>query len=389
MMTENHLELAAGLNIKFDLPLFILSSKYKNYLKYKLNIFCQNKGSENKAGSSFVSVSEKHEISMHEDRLKKEFESKRLWLKKTSGTSGARTNIYYDDNFYFEQLFLNIHKILYNFDPHFETKKFNIVSIMGNVKWGDELFIDPCNTGMAHFRLSFDERSLSTVSQFIKKINVLQPRVIILKPSLFLALDKCMEQLDSRFNFEVELVISSGQYLDSITGNLISERLNCSIYDCYIASESGLIGWRKISQDEFNIDRSNISEICVNKEGKILVTTNSNTAIGLVNYNIGDKGRILGSDHFILNEGRVVPVVTNENNQIIDLSRFDHVAFEVISASDYKIEIQNKFFNVYLDIPTENSKTNYIISNFFNTNNFKVFPIEEAPESFTSRYLIK
>lgn len=388
-MTASHIELAADLNIKFDLSLFILSSQYKHALKSKLNIFRQNNILENKTNTTFIIVSKKQEICIYEDRIKKEFEGKRVWLKKTSGTSGERTNIYYDDNFYFEQLFLNIHKILCKFDPTFETKKFNIVSVMGNSKWGDELFIDPCNIGIAHYRLSFDERNLSTVTRFLEKINVLQPKVLILKPSLFLALAKCMELLELGFNFEVDLVISSGQYLDTVTESMISEMLSCSIYDCYIASESGLIGWRNSSQSVFNLDRSNISEIYVNEEGRLLVSTNSNSVIGLVNYTIGDKGRIIDSEHFILNESRVVPVVTNEKNQIFDLSRFDYIAFEVLLALDYKIEVTNDFFNIYLDSCVETSKIHEVVSEFFNTNKFKVLPIEEAPKKLKSRYSIK
>ena len=61
----------------------------------------------------------------------------------------------------------------------------------------------------------------------------------------------------------------------------------------------------------------------------------------LRHYAIGDAGKLLthyaGGQIVMLEKGRHVPIFELSNGFVVDPTRFDHVAFEVLKAEDYHI----------------------------------------------------
>ena len=270
-MDINHLINSFGLSI--DLSEHILCTTFRGYLEGRFSEYKEQRRDDAKIETCHYNIpfSSKSEIRERNNECKALAEAKEqlLWLKKTSGTTGKRTNIYYDSEFYFEQLYLTIRKIAYSQEIELDAPGVCIVSIMGNMGSDDEVFIDPCVDGLFHIRLSVDER-------YVNKLSGINPRIIAIKPSLCLALISRIKKLDLDVSgISPDLIISSGQYLSDRAKTNICEFFGCVVVNAYIVSEAGLVAAERKGSDGLFVDQSSVvlhQNTCVSND--IYITAN-------------------------------------------------------------------------------------------------------------------
>lgn len=350
MGTGHLLELLGTGRFEFDLSLHVLAQqnaahlaqRYDRFLTYLAGGPLPPPTTQTSATGVLLPATTKADVRALEAvyiRLAKE---RRLWRKYTSGTTGPRTSVFYDDKFFFEQLFVCVRKVcaLGGFPLQRHDR---VLSVMGNTGRGDELFVDPCLDGLIYVRIGCDERAPASLHKLCETLELFAPNVVTLKPSLAQALAVAARRLGLKLPFrEVEVVVSSGQRLNALGRSAIGELFGGKVIDALITSEAGLIAGKDRDDDAWLIDRSALEVVRPDSDcGPLRVTSEANAMMPLRGYFIGDEIEFLyderGRHRLRMVEGRQAAVASFISGLTVDLSRFDSVAFEIIGASDYRL----------------------------------------------------
>jgi len=287
-------------------------------------------------------VSSKSDIRALEATCIRLAEGQRLWRKYTSGTTGPRTSVFYDDKFYFEQLFVCVRKVCALGGYPLRSND-RVLSIMGNTGYADELFVDPCVDDLIYARIGCDERDPVSIQKMWSTLELFAPSVVTVKPSLAEALSLATWCLGLRIPVHrPKIVISSGQSLNHRARAAIDNIFGGRVINALITTEAGLVAGQDREDDAWLVDRSALDVVMPAAGGGALrVTSDANAIMRLSGYFLGDDVELLhddcGRQRLRMIGGRPAAVATFDSGLVIDLSRFDHVAFELIGANDYRL----------------------------------------------------
>lgn len=189
-----------------------------------------------------------------------------------------------------------------------------------------------------------------------------KPKALIAPPSYLKALMKLSEEKGRFTNFE--LVITSGEILDSSTRERIEDKFQTEVFDYYGTEETGPLAWECPSHIGYHIGiESSSVEFLRNGEpvasgesdGEIHATSFHRMATPIIRYATGDMARPLeggcscGRGLPLMNQvqGRVIDFITTTDGRLISpyaiMSVLEGVPgldqFSVVQRSDFSIEL--------------------------------------------------
>lgn len=143
----------------------------------------------------------------------------------------------------------------------------------------------------AHFSLPWSRKKMNLVSlnrplgKVVAQLNELSPAAIIAYPSILLRLAN--EAKEKRLKIPAALIISWGELLSQREGEYISQAFSCPLRDVYISAEGALAA--KCAHGSFHATSS--GDLAVSPDGRLLLSTNINNALSLVNYETADMAQ--------------------------------------------------------------------------------------------------
>jgi phenylacetate-CoA ligase len=219
----------------------------------------------------------------------------RVWCKYTSGTTGTPVPIFYSAQFYFDQLYLTVRRIVRR------AGLFNVpqegvfcVALTDNPNCKNLVAYDPTGATGLTLQLVIDERSPEQTLEVIKRLVSLRPFCITGKPCLFealLRLESCCPIPDS-----VALVISSGADLPDCMRMPIEALFGAPLFNAYGMTEFGVIASECRERKGLHIEPdchpeivdSSGQPILTETIGELVLTRMINSAMPLLRYKTGD-----------------------------------------------------------------------------------------------------
>ncbi|MCF6776104.1 hypothetical protein L3V83_05875 [Thiotrichales bacterium 19X7-9] len=199
--------------------------------------------------------------------------------------------------------------------------------------------------------------------------------------------DLARMQLAGKLNIKPERIFTSGEPLFESDANVIEKAWQIKPVNLYMASEGLLIG-AQYQQGPFDIfDDLNIVSICNENQtdkdiGTICLTNLSNHIFPIINYKMGDLGRLIPADRYDkypkleLSDCRLnyaVEIINNHGKtDTIHPSLFEE--FYVPDMISFQFKIQNNQINIYYTAKEDISY--HVINNFHD-----ILKIKEADTS--------
>ena len=259
-------------------------------------------------------------------------DTQRAWYKDTSGTTGAPIRIFYSADFFFEQRFLDLAKILLLRGAKPETAGVSCVHLTDTISTPPAIFASPVIPGCVLANLNIRD------PRWMVQLAHLEPRFISGRPEIFAQLGGRLSEVFKR----PEAVISAGSMLTAERRTAIEDTLGTRCIDVYALSEFGLVA-SECTRCVLHIDTTSVLVEVIGNDGRLapqghpgeLVLSALNNAVQpLLRYRTGDQG-ILSCEPCAcgkpgptlrLVEGRLVPNFKFASGAIITPTCFNSLA---------------------------------------------------------------
>jgi phenylacetate-CoA ligase len=221
-----------------------------------------------------------------------------LFLKKTTGSSGAPLPIWHSAGFYFDGLHLALIKAA-TFLRATRAFKRPIFCISVSDDRAKREFVtkDPLDIAGLSVRLVVDERRPASYQRVLDLIAELQPACISSKPSI---LESLSLKATNRIPVAPDFVISSGARLESEVKAAIGRQFRTLVTEAYGLTEFGVVAF-PCRAGALHVDGSTAFVEVVGQElrrlrpgalGEVVISSVANQAMPLLRYRTADAGAL-------------------------------------------------------------------------------------------------
>jgi phenylacetate-CoA ligase len=332
--TLRHLRLgdfiAENSEFTFDLEEFLLSYKLREHLATRMQAFahCTDSASlaspARKAIAAGLAAGEftripgyrsyrdhsrleelptisKEDLRSYGERyLHPDFTNEMIWLKPTTGSSGAPIRIWYSAEFYFELLVLALRKVLFRARRNIPGEhRLFCISISDNHNLPDSVFVDPTGATGLSVQIVVDGSKPETLNRVFRMMRRYSPVCVSSKPSLLEVMSEMWkEQEDARSIVHPIEMISSGSALLPDLRARLSNLMTGRVINAYAMTEFGLIA-SECEYGGLHIDSSSVfvevldehgNEAAPDEPGEFVLSGCCNMAMPLLRYRTGDLG---------------------------------------------------------------------------------------------------
>jgi len=205
-------------------------------------------------------------------------------VKETSGTTSAPLPVLYSE--FFDCLdavaispwFLAAAKL------HSDHRPVRVLAIK-NGRQRNVVALEPWLGGGMILKVGVDERDPESFRRLMLLMEELNPEILISKPTIFEALLLNLYKRRPQKVFP-QLLVSSGQIIDSQKRLELSAMLNAPLLDVYATTELGLAGYRCSTCHKFHFDNSKcLIEV---DNDRVLATMVLNNLMPIIKYHVED-----------------------------------------------------------------------------------------------------
>lgn len=271
----------------------------------------------------------------------------KLISARTSGSTGKYMEIYWKEDDYKRSMLplWYYRNRYYGIKPSDKLCFFYTIHNIG--KSEDLYFYDKNSLGFLKANLDIEY-----LEKVYRKMQEYKPVWLMLQPSMAVLLCECMDRYKLDRLESVKYIEFSGEILTESVRKMTKEHFKCKIANQYGANEFNSIAY-ECPCGHMHILESNVyvEETGNDDESELIVTTLTNTAMPLVRYRIGDRGRIkkefkcqCGNKSAILelNSGRANDFIICENGE----KRSPYALVRAIEAVNYMLEGVIKQFQI-------------------------------------------
>jgi len=232
-----------------------------------------------------------------------DFAPEQLWVRKTTGSSGPPTLVFYDAEFYFDFLLLSLQKVAHTASvQNVGDRPIFCVAVSGNLACREFVASDPSKP-MGHFvQILVQENSIDSFKRALRLIEELQPVCVSSKPSVFeMMCSVASQSLDA--SSAPEIVVSGGAEVSSHLRANLEHCFSSRVVDTYGMTEFGLIA-SESSAGQLLIDTSAFAVEVIDEQGhplppgqvgELVISSLKNTAMPLLRYKTEDLGALDGT----------------------------------------------------------------------------------------------
>jgi phenylacetate-CoA ligase len=224
-----------------------------------------------------------------------------LFLKTTTGSSGAPIPIWHSAECYFDGLMLAIPKIAWFLGARDAgARSMFCISLSDDRAKQEFITADPTGRSGVSVRMIVDEKRLETYDRALIAITDLSPACISSKPCILESLAVRAETVPGILGNGPSFIISSGAKLEAGLRARLESAFGCQAVEAYGMTELGVIAY-PCSRGSLHIDGSlmflEIVDTAGNvlpegQQGEIVVSSLSNRAMPLLRYRTGDLGAL-------------------------------------------------------------------------------------------------
>lgn len=265
--------------------------------------------------------------------------SGKLISSRTSGSTGTYMDIYWKEDDYKRSMLplWYYRRKYYGIKPDDKLCFFYTIHNVG--KSEDLYFYEKNSLGFLKANLSMEY-----LADIYIKMKEYKPVWLLLQPSMAVLLCECMDRYGLDSLESVKYIEFSGEILTDNVRNMTKEHFKCRIANQYGANEFNSIAF-ECPYGNMHVLESNVyaEETEDGDESELILTTLTNTAMPLIRYRIGDRGRIkkgfkcqCGNKSVILelSSGRVNDFIICENGE----KRSPYTLVRAIEAVNYMFE---------------------------------------------------
>ena len=232
-----------------------------------------------------------------------DFAPEQLWVRKTTGSSGPPTLVFYDAEFYFDFLLLSLQKVAHTASvQNVGDRPIFCVAVSGNLACREFVASDPSKP-MGHFvQILVQENSIDSFKRAPRLIEELQPVCVSSKPSVLeMMCSVASQSLDA--SSAPEIVVSGGAEVSSHLRANLEHCFSSRVVDTYGMTEFGLIA-SESSAGQLLIDTSAFAVEVIDEQGhplppgqvgELVISSLKNTAMPLLRYKTEDLGALDGT----------------------------------------------------------------------------------------------
>ena len=310
----------------------------------------------------------------------------KLIRTRTSGSTGKYMEIYWKKSDYAKSMMplWILRKKYYDINP--EDKMcffFTIMEIGNNDK---DRIIQGNQIGYSKSNLSMER--LKTI--YLEMLEY-KPLWMLLQPSMAILLCRCVKRYNLPKLDSIKYIELTGEILRDEVRKLIIETFDCKIANQYGANEFNSIAY-ECPYGNMHIMTSNVYVEVLDKagniltddrEGKLYITTKTNTAMPLIRYGIGDTGKIEQCECGCESKRPILRLTSGRTNELIQTeSGEEKTVYTLIRAIDninYEMDGLIKQFQI-----EQNSYTDFIIKLVIDEDEQDYIPVEELKKLFVN-----
>jgi len=218
-----------------------------------------------------------------------------------------------------------------------------------------------------------------------------KPVWMLLQPSMAILLCRCVKRYNLPKLDSIKYIELTGEILRDEVRKLITETFDCKIANQYGANEFNSIAY-ECPYGNMHIMTSNVyvevldkagNIITDDREGKLYITTKTNTAMPLIRYGIGDIGKIEQCECGCESKRPILRLTSGRTNDLIQTeSGEEKTVYTLIRAIDninYEMDGLIKQFQI-----EQNSYTDFIIKLVIDEDEQDYIPVEELKKLFVN-----
>ncbi len=214
--------------------------------------------------------------------------NEKLISARTSGSTGKYMEIYWKiDDYRRSMLPLWYYRNrYYGIKPNDRLCFFYTIHYVGEAE--DVYFYDKNSLGFLKSNID-----MKYLVEIYNKMQEYKPVWLLLQPSMAVLLCECIDRYKLKGLDSVRYIEFSGEILTDSVRKMTAEHFDCQIANQYGANEFNSIAY-ECPYGHMHILESNVyvEETGREREQELIVTTRTNTAMPLIRYRIGDRGKI-------------------------------------------------------------------------------------------------
>lgn len=259
--------------------------------------------------------------------VKRKYYSGDLLLKRTSGSTGKCMNIYWLRSDFHAS---NLSAWKYRFKWYGISIKDIYVSFHSAIYQNGKIVYSPSFIIKNGNNISFNKTMLdeSSIHQILKEIGIAKPIWMLVQPSILHALVSVASAKEIQILNSLKYIELIGEFLSDNTCKYFKDMLpDANFSNMYGTSETGCIAlacpyghnhildntYVEVLDNDYSLSQSE------SNEGNIVITSLKNTAMPLIRYCIGDRGKIKSSKCECGYEGWDISISLGRENDIIML----------------------------------------------------------------------
>lgn len=308
--------------------------------------------------------------------------SNKLIFVRTSGSSGKYMDIYWKKEEYNKSMFSlwYYRKKYYGVSPDDKMCYFYTVH---NIEQEEDSFQRKSELGFSKVNLTMEK-----LRNIYYRMMEFQPKWLMLQPGMAMLLCRCMDIYDLKKIESIQYIEFSGEILTEKVRKNIVKHFECKTANQYGANEVNSIAY-ECPYGNMHLMNSNVcveilneeGERVIGEEGKVYVTSLTNSVMPLIRYGIGDRGKIDYTVHkclcgnqapvFFLDSGRANDWIIWKNDEKITpnvfVRAFDCVNYQLdgVIKQFQVVQYGTKQFQIMLAVEEEDENLGKEIERLF------------------------
>ena len=284
-----------------------------------------------------------------------------LLCKRTSGSTGRCMSVYWLPNDYYIS---NIEAWKYRYKWFNISVKDKYVSFHSTLYVNGNIINSPDSIIMNKKNVSFNKTMLNNenIHIYIKKIQEFQPTWMLVQPSVLHALLSESDSSEREILNHLQYIELISEYEHKSTRRFFQESLpKVKFSNMYGTTETGCVALECPFGKQHILNNAIVEVFDDNyssptaQEGNIVLTSLRNTAMPLIRYCIGDRGRVFTSKCKCGFEGHDISITLGRESDIIELpngeKRHSSVFWQIVEEVLYEYPDSITQFHVIQDGP--------------------------------------
>jgi phenylacetate-CoA ligase len=281
-----------------------------------------------------------------------------VWEKRTSGTSGPPVSFYYSTEYYLEQVFLSIPKLLVRHGALDLASRPVVALHLTDTPSGSWIKPYPAR-GRGVLCQVVIGTDPCAADEIVEILTGLRPAIVTARPEIIGAFLRNAPMIDLS-TLGIELLLLSGSTLSHDRG-FIERRAKCVVTEAYGLTEFGVVAAGCSEGEGVHLDSSLVYGEVVDHEtgapteqghvGELILSGTSNSVMPLVRYRTGDFARMLRDEcrcgsadpRVEIVQGRSVPLFRFPSGTFVAPTMFNDL-FDLFPLSEFEVVQESEDF---------------------------------------------